>query len=47
MITNINEAKTMTKHISSDYQFNTNSIVQHMIQIKNGIMKHVSVNVKN
>ena len=25
---------------------NENSIVQHVIQIKNGIMKHVSVSVK-
>ena len=25
---------------------NANSIVQHVIQIKNGIMKHVNVNVK-
>ena len=25
---------------------NENSIVQHAIQIKNGIMKHVNVNVK-
>ena len=47
MITNINEAKEMTKYIWSDYQFNTNSIVQYMIQIKNGIIKHANVNVKN
>ena len=44
MITNKNEAKTMTRHISCGY--NGNSIVQHVIQIKNGIMKHVNVNVK-
>ena len=25
---------------------NTNSIVQHVIQIKHGIIKHVNVNVK-
>ena len=25
---------------------NANSIVQHVIQIKNGIIKHVNVNVK-
>ena len=25
---------------------NANAIVQHVIQIKNGIMKHVNVNVK-
>ena len=25
---------------------NTNSIVQHVIQIKNKVMKHASVNVK-
>ena len=26
---------------------NANSIVQHVIQIKNGILKHVNVSVKN
>ena len=26
---------------------NANSIAKHVIQIKNGIMKHVKVNVKN
>ena len=25
---------------------NTNSIVQHVIQNKNGVIKHVSVNIK-
>ena len=25
---------------------NANSLVQHVIQIKNGILKHVNVNVK-
>ena len=44
MITNKNEAKTMTKHISCDCK--CNPIVQHVIQIKNGIIKHVNVNVK-
>ena len=43
MITNKNEAKTMTKHISRDCK--CNSIVQHVIQIKNGITKHVNVNI--
>ena len=32
------------KHISCDG--NANSIVQHVIQIKNGINKHVNVSVK-
>ena len=44
MITNKHEAKRMTKHILCDY--NSNSTVQHVIQIKNGIIKHVNVNVK-
>ena len=34
----------MAKHISCD--LNTNSIAQHVIQIKNGIIKYVNVNVK-
>ena len=42
MITNKNEAKAMAKHISCD----CNSIVQHVIQIKNRIIKHVNANVK-
>ena len=44
MITNTNEAKTMenTFHVI----VNANSIVQHVIQIKNGIIKHVNVNVR-
>ena len=45
MITNKNEAKAMTEHISCD--LNANSIiVQHVYQSKNGVMKHVNVNVK-
>ena len=46
VITNENEANTMTKR---DFKFhvilNANSIVQQVIQIKNGIIKHVNVNV--
>ena len=34
----------MAKHISCD--LNTNSIAQQVIQIKNGIIKYVNVNVK-
>ena len=34
----------MTEHIS--WIVNANSIVQYIIQIKNGIIKHVHVNVK-
>ena len=43
-ITNKNEAKTMENifHVI----VNVNSIVQHVIQIKNGIIKHVNVNIK-
>ena len=37
MITKINEAKTL---------LNANSMVQHVIQIKNEIMKHANVSVK-
>ena len=44
IITNKNKAKTMGKHISLIE--NANSIVQHVIQIKNGTIKHVNVNVK-
>ena len=44
VITNKNKAKTMTNkfHVIA----NANSIVRHIIQIKNGIIKHVNVNVK-
>ena len=35
---------SMAKHISCD--LNANSIAQHVIQIKNGIIKYVNVNVK-
>ena len=41
---NKNEAKIMARHIS--WIVNANSIVQHVIHIKNGTMKHVNVNVK-
>ena len=34
----------MTEHISC--VANSSSIVQHVTQIKNGIIKHVNVNVK-
>ena len=44
MITNKNEAKAMTKIFR--VILNANSIVQHVIQIKNGIIKHVNGNVK-
>ena len=44
MIRNKDEAKAMTEHISCDCK--ANSIVQHVIQIKNGIIKHVNMNVK-
>ena len=44
MVTNKDEAKTMTEHISCD--LNANAIVQHVILIKKGIVKHVNVNVK-
>ena len=33
----------MTKHISCDCK---SKLIQHIIQIKNGIMKHVNVSVK-
>ena len=44
MITNKNEAKQPQNifHVI----VNANSVVQHVIQIKNGIIKHVNVNVK-
>ena len=44
MITNKNEAKSIIKHILYDCKLNP--IVQHVIEIKNGIIKHVNVNVK-
>ena len=43
MITNKNKAKAMTKHISCNC---ANSVTEHIIQIKNGIIKDASVNVK-
>ena len=44
-ITNKNEAKAMTEHVSCDC--NANSIVQYyVIQVKNEIIKHANVNVK-
>ena len=45
MITNKNEAKTMKNifHVI----LNANSIVQHVIQIKHGITKHINVNIKS
>ena len=42
MITNKDEAKAMTVNVI----VNANSIVQHVIQNKNGLKKHVNVNVK-
>ena len=45
MITNKDEAKEMTEHIFHVI-VNANSIVQHVFQVKNGIIKHVNVNVK-
>ena len=45
MITNKDEAKEMTEHIFH-VTVNANSIVQHVFQVKNGIIKHVSMNVK-
>ena len=44
MITNINEAKAITEHISCDFKCKFS--VQYVIQNKNGIIKHVNVNVK-
>ena len=45
VITNKNEAKTMQNifHVI----VNANLILQHVIQIKNGITKHVNVKLKN
>ena len=44
MITNKNEARAMTKHISCDCKCKFNSTI--VIQIKIGIIKHVNENVK-
>ena len=44
MITNKNEAKAMTEHISCDCKYKFNSTI--VIKIKNGIIKHINVNVK-
>ena len=44
MITNENEAKAIAKDISCNFKFKL--ILQPVIQIKNGIIKHVNVNVK-
>ena len=52
MLTNKNEAKAMTEHTSEHIYdrthviVNANSVVQHVIHIKNGIIKHANVNVK-
>ena len=45
MITTIDELKTIVKHISCDckYKFNRANLI---VQIRNGIMKHVNVSVK-
>ena len=45
---NKNEGKTMAYKICFIFHAteNSNSIVQHLLQIKSGIMKHVNVNVK-
>ena len=45
MITWINEAKALVKHVSAIG--NPNSILQHVIQIKNGLMKHANATVKS
>ena len=45
MIRNKSEAKTMTENIFHVI-VNANSMVQYVIQIINGIIKHVNVNVK-
>ena len=45
MITGIYEAKTLVKHIC--FCCKCRSIVQYIIQIKTGIMKHVNMSVKN
>ena len=44
VITNKNEAKSMTKHISCDWKCKFNRTTCNSNQ--NGIIKHVSVNVK-
>ena len=44
MILYKNESKAMTRPISCNCKCKFNS--KHIIQIKNGIMKHVNVNVK-
>ena len=44
MITNKDEAKAITKHVSCN--FKCKSIVQHVNQNKNGIIKHVNMNLK-
>ena len=46
MITRINEVKTMVKHILCNTA-NANSTVQHVIQIKDGIMINVNISVKS
>ena len=48
MITNKNEATTMVIYLRLIYDaiLNANSMVQHLIQIENGIIKHVDMNVK-
>ena len=43
MITNKNQAKGMTEHVLCDCKCKSNYIV-NVIQIKNGIIKHVNVN---
>ena len=45
MITRINEVKTMVKHISCNTT-NAISMVQHVIQIKNGIMINFNVSIR-
>ena len=47
MITRINEAKTLVKHVSCNFIANAHSIVKHVIQIKNGIMVNANVSVKS
>ena len=44
IITNKNEVKTMTNIFL--VIANPNLVVEHVIQIKNGIIKHINVNVK-
>ena len=36
----------MTKHIFCEVAVNAKSLVQHVIQITNGIMKHINLSVK-